>query len=374
MRILFIDQFSELGGAQLGLRDIMLEGRRRGWDMAFLAPGDGPLFRFCEAAGVRAQSIPAIPYGSARKSAVDVLRYGFDMSRAALMIRDFAQRQNSDLIYVNGPRVLLAAAAASRPFIFHLHSLLDKRYSRIIARSCLRGNRGTAIAVAQFVARGLGPAVRVIYNGVADQGYLPRYSIRRPARIGIIGRIAPEKGHVDFIRAARLMPDARFIVFGSALFSDPNYETKVRAAAAGLPIEFRGWTNDVGAALREIDIVAVPSAAVEATPRVVMEAFSAGTPVVAYPSGGIPEMVRHRDTGLLTTDASSEALAQALRSMAGNSELLSRCSAHGRREWETRFRLQRFQADIADLIASGRRAPRPESSHRPQESFLEPGL
>jgi glycosyltransferase involved in cell wall biosynthesis len=358
MRILFVDQFSELGGAQLGLRDIMLEGRRRGWDMSFFAPGDGPLFRFCEAVGVPAQSIPAMPYSSARKTAMNVFRYGFDMFRAALVIRDFARRQKSDLIYVNGPRVLLAAAAASRPFIFHLHSLLDKRYSRIIARSCLRSNRGTAIAVSESVAGGLGSAVRVIYNGVADQGYLPRQSSfwindsRRPARIGIIGRIAPEKGHLDFVRAARLMPDARFIVFGAALFSDPAYEAKVRAAASGLPVEFRGWTNDVGAALREIDIVAVPSAAVEATPRIVMEAFSAGTPVVAYPSGGIPEMVRHRDTGLLTADASGEALAQALRSMAGSSELLSRCSAHGRREWEKRFRLQRFQADIADLIAN----------------------
>jgi glycosyltransferase involved in cell wall biosynthesis len=63
-------------------------------------------------------------------------------------------------------------------------------------------------------------------------------------------------------------------------------------------------------------------------------------------------MVRHLDTGLLTADASGEALAQALRSMAGNSEVLSRCSAHGRREWEKRFRLQRFQADIADLIVN----------------------
>jgi len=141
-------------------------------------------------------------------------------------------------------------------------------------------------------------------------------------------------------------------VFGAPLFSDPAYETEVRTAAAGLAVEFRGWTNDVAAALREIDIVAVPSSAVEATPRIVMEAFSAGTPVVAYPSGGIPEMVRHRDTGLLTADASSMALARALRSMTGDSELLSRCSAHGRLEWETRFRLQRFQADIANLIVA----------------------
>ena len=351
MRILFVDQFSDLGGAQLSLRDVMLEGRRRGWDMSFLAPGTGPLFRFCRDAGIPTQSIPAMPYSSARKSALDVFRYGFDMSRAALAIRHIVRHREVDLIYVNGPRLLLAASAASRPFIFHSHSLLDKRYSRIIAQSCLLSTKGAAIAVSESVARVLGPKVRVIHNGVEDQGYVRRWSNRRPARIGIIGRISPEKGHLDFVRAARLMPDARFIVFGAALFSDPTYEREVRAAAAGLPIEFRGWTNDVPAALHEIDIVAVPSSAVEATPRIVMEAFSAGTPVVAYPSGGIPEMVRHRDTGLLTANASSGALAQALKAMVANSELFSRCSAHGRREWETRFRLQRFQSDIAGLIA-----------------------
>ena len=68
-------------------------------------------------------------------------------------------------------------------------------------------------------------------------------------------------------------------------------------------------------------------------------------------------MVRHRDTGLLTANASSGALAQALKAMVANSELFSRCSAHGRREWETRFRLQRFQSDIAGLIAEAANDP-----------------
>ena len=75
----------------------------------------------------------------------------------------------------------------------------------------------------------------------------------------------------------------------------------------GLPIELAGWMDDVYACLSQLDLLLVPSAGHEATTRVILEAFAAGVPVVAFPSGGIPEVVDDGVNGLLTADAAEMA-------------------------------------------------------------------
>jgi glycosyltransferase involved in cell wall biosynthesis len=291
------------------------------------------------------------------------------MSRAALAIRDIARRHRPDLVYCNGPRVLPAAAAAGLPLVFHAHSFLDKSYSRRIAQTCLRRSDATVIACSRFVGASTGASgFATIYNGVAEQGYVARPRRRPAVRIGIIGRIAPEKGHLDFVRAAKACPSCApfpesvgFSIFGAGLFSDPTYEAAVRSEAAGASVEFRGWTDNVPEALHEIDILAVPSAAIDATPRVVLEAFSAGTPVVAYPSGGIPELIRDGDTGLLTARPDHRSLIESIDRLLTNPELAAKLSANARREWEMRFRVERLRRDICDLLERHYAKPRGNS-------------
>jgi glycosyltransferase involved in cell wall biosynthesis len=169
----------------------------------------------------------------------------------------------------------------------------------------------------------------------------------------MLGRIAPEKGHLDFVRAAhkicRSFPLSQFVVYGAPLFSGSRYESEIRRiAAAG--VEFRGWTDDVSTALHDIDILAVPSVAVESTPRVILEAMSAGTPVVAYPSGGIPELIRTGETGLLAADSHPEALVGSISELQTNRDLMRRLAANARCEWERRFTLTRFVKEICDSL------------------------
>ncbi len=362
MKIVFVDQFSEFGGAQIGLRDLLDETLRRGWQAEVLAPGGGPLRQACLDRGIPFSHLPLAHYANGHKTPGDIFRYGLDCARAGRVIRQAAQRLNADLVYVNGPRALPAAVhgvdAEGPPIVFHAHSYLDREYTRRIARWCVARRTMHVIAISRFVAQPFSgmtgiPRMRVFYNGVQDHGFVARPR-PRPSRIGIIGRIAVEKGHVDFVRAAKSMaiarPDLRFSIFGAALFSGREYEAAVSAAAEGAPVEFRGWTDDVAAALHEIDVLAVPSGPAEGATRVIMEAFSAGTPVVAYPSGGIPELVRHGETGLLTQAREHVCLAASLTQLLDDSSLMARLSSQGREAWETRFRLHRCQLEICDYV------------------------
>jgi glycosyltransferase involved in cell wall biosynthesis len=298
MSPLFLDQFSEPGGAQQCLLDLL-----PAMPPSLVAmPGDGAMFGRVRALGHETAHIDCGPYRSGAKTAGDRARFLFETPRLAHQIRLLARGR--DLVYINGPRLLPAAALAGlaqmkrhAPVVFHSHSWIPPGATRAMCGWALRRLKARVIASCRYVAEPWRPHAReitVIYNGVAapERPLPPRNG---PFTVGCIGRIAPEKGQREFVEAARLIhrdrPYARFMIFGATMFGPAVYENEVRAAAAALPIEFRGWVENVYDALAEIDVLLVPSAAHEATTRVILEAAMAGTPVVAFPSGGIPEVL-----------------------------------------------------------------------------------
>jgi glycosyltransferase involved in cell wall biosynthesis len=359
MNILFLDQFSDPGGAQLCLKDLMPEIIRRGWNPRLMVPGRGDLMEWSNRLGIPTCTLPLRPYSNGRKTALDFLRFSVDGPRIAAAVRQVIRRERVDMVYVNGPRVLPAVLGVCCPVVFHAHNYVRVRYGRKLLEWTLRASDATVIAASQYVAESYlrvpGSAkVRVVYNGIGDLQGATRTFDKRPLRVGIIGRIAPEKGHLDFMRAARQITvdggDAEFFVYGERLFSEARYEAQVRALAANAPVIFCGWTNDVARALHDLEILAVPSGPDEAATRVIMEAFSAGTPVVAYRSGGIPELVENGRTGVLTETPDFESLARSIQALAGDRELMKRLSEAGRNEWLRRFRVERFRATVCDLL------------------------
>lgn len=356
MRVLALDQFSVLGGAQQALAELLPAMAARGWGGTVAMPNDGELFARARAAGFSTERIASGPYRSGSKTAGDTVRFAADTVRLARRMRRLAE--GVDLIYVNGPRLLpgVALTGLTKPVVFHSHSLVPPGPIRALTGAAVRRLGARVIATCEFVAaqwREFGE-VRVIYNGVAG----PASALWRGTglRVGCIGRISPEKGQLEFIRAARsireALPDAQFVIHGAALFGSAaaaRYESRVHEQAAGLPVEFAGWTPDVYRALAEIDLLLVPSAPNEATTRVILEAYAAGVPVIAFRSGGIPEVVEHRVSGFLVD--STEEMARVAVAVLGN-ESLAPLSSAGRRRWEERFTQERYQREVLDFLSA----------------------
>jgi glycosyltransferase involved in cell wall biosynthesis len=302
-------------------------------------------------------SQPMARYANGWKTPGDVLRYAFDWQRAAARIREMVRTHGIDLILANGPRVLPATIGAGRPVVFYSHNILRKRYARMLAGWSLARTGATTIAASRYTARSLRGLVRperveVIYSGVADLRDGPRGEGGAP-RVGLVGRIAPEKGQMDFVEAARILNGTRlrgrFVIYGAARFASTSYEKEVRTAAEGAPVEFRGWT-DPKEALGEVDIVAAPSMAHDAAPRVVLEALSAGKPVVAYRSGGIPELIEDGETGILTQAATPESLSASIAELLGDPARRMELGRNARRAWSERFRVERYQREICEAL------------------------
>jgi glycosyltransferase involved in cell wall biosynthesis len=347
MNLLLLDQFSDPGGAQRCLLDLLPAIRAKGWNALVGLPGDGELFARVRDLGFETARITC-------GSWADAARFTAGTPVLTSQIGTLVREIRADLVYVNGPRLLPGAALRRPPVpvVFHSHSLVPAGVMRHVAGACLSRLQARVIGSCRFVAdqwrRFARPdGVRVIYNGVAGPdrpGPRPRVP-----RIGCVGRIAPEKGQLAFVAAARrihgAMEECRFVIHGAALFGEPAadaYESEVRAAAEGLPVEFAGWTNDVYGALADLDVLLVPSAAQEATTRVILEAFAAGVPVIAFASGGIGEVITPGHDGFLANtveEMAGQALEVVQRPDSGLAE-------RARETWRTRFALERYQCQV----------------------------
>jgi len=148
-------------------------------------------------------------------------------------------------------------------------------------------------------------------------------------RVGFLGQIAEHKGCHILIQAVQsLAADAKVeLLFHGNRDENPEYRDRLLALAHNDPrIEFRGPYDhaQIDAVLRNLDVVVVPSIWYENTPLVIYEACAAGCPVIASNLGGMAEMVRHNQDGLLFKMGSVPALAQALDLLARDRTVLRR--------------------------------------------------
>jgi glycosyltransferase involved in cell wall biosynthesis len=363
MNLLFLDQFSDLGGAQKNLLELLPAVRAAGWHALIGLPGEGELFQRVRALGFEAERINCGPYRSGRKSAADLWRFVAGTPRLAAQMHRMAQRVAADVVYLNGPRLLPAAAVAGfeRPVLFHSHSYLGPGAVRSLAGFALRRLGAWLVGQCEFVAAPWRPFVRpervsVIYNGVTGPPHTLERAHAGAPRVGCIGRIAPEKGQREFVAAAKqihqALPECRFAIYGAPLFGEPaaeRYLAQVRADAEGLPLEFAGWVDDIYTSIGQLDLLLVPSAGHEATTRVILEAFAAGVPVIAFPSGGIPEVVEDGVTGLLANSA-GEMAQRAIELLTGDPCRLISIARAARESWARRFTLERYHQEILRAI------------------------
>ncbi|MEW6253926.1 MAG: glycosyltransferase, partial [Planctomycetota bacterium] len=128
-------------------------------------------------------------------------------------------------------------------------------------------------------------------------------------------------------------------------------------------VEFAGrkTRQEVIALLNEADVVVAPSVPSrdnrrEGIPVVLMEAMSAGVPVVASDLSGIPELVEHEVSGLLVPPGDPAAIAAALERLANDPALRARLGRDGRAKVLREFDLA---ANAARLVERFRKSVQP---------------
>ena len=149
---------------------------------------------------------------------------------------------------------------------------------------------------------------------------------RSPLRLSFCGVLSPWKAPhllVDAVRASSV--DVRVAIRGR--IDEPMFQAYIddcRRRAAGDPrIEFAGPYShaDAGTVFGDMDVLVVPSVWYENTPFVVLEAFMAGVPVVASDLGGLSEVIRDGENGLLFRAGDAASLRAAIERLASDRAL-----------------------------------------------------
>ena len=148
-----------------------------------------------------------------------------------------------------------------------------------------------------------------------------------------VGKFSPGKGTADLIAAAaRVAPahaDALFLFVGDGPVAFPEAPWLRRLGP--LP------NDQVLALYAAADMVVVPSVIPDSLSRVILEAMTAGRPVIGTCVGGTPELVRNGETGLLVERSDPEGLARAVETLLGDEGLRRAMGERARRDVEQRF-------------------------------------
>jgi len=154
--------------------------------------------------------------------------------------------------------------------------------------------------------------------------------------IGNVGMIRPDKGQLQLVKAAPLVfekhPGARFVIVGQGtgiLKRGINVRNAIDQARLADKIIMAGYRWDTPNVYAACDMIVIASLHTEASPIVLREAFASGRPVIATKVGDIPEIVRHRENGLLIEPGDTQALAAAIMEFISEPELAARCALNG---------------------------------------------
>jgi glycosyltransferase involved in cell wall biosynthesis len=195
--------------------------------------------------------------------------------------------------------------------------------------------------------------VKVIANGidfsrfgrtrVADTAFKTTLGASRNDRmVGMVANLVEVKDHVVLLDAAprilREIPGVCFLLIGDGPLRE-SLESRARSLRVEDHVRFLGYRSDVDRILPLLN-VAVLCSKVEVHPISLIESMACGVPVVAPDVGGIPEIVRNRETGLLVRQGDPAALADAVLTLLKDPALARRMGESGRR-----FALRRFSVE-----------------------------
>lgn len=389
-RVALIDHTARMGGGEVALLNLAAS-----FDPQLVKPivilfSEGPLAEELRKQQVEVEVIPlsgaVLETRKGSLGARSLLKVGVAIKtlRHALRVARRLRKLRVDLVHTNSLKADIiggiAGRLARRPVIWHVRDRIAEDYLppttarvfrrlvRMIPQYVIANSAATMetlrlkdVRRSAVVHSGIRSFARIVHDGTAMEPD-ERLPTDQPPVVGLVGRIARWKGQHVFIHAAALVharfPAARFQIVGTPLFGEQDYEREIRALTATLGLsdvlEFTGFSHDVPATMRGFAVAVHASITGEPFGQVVIEAMSAGRPVVATNGGGVPEIVEDGVTGFLVPMDDVRAMAEAICRLLADPAAAAEMGRRGRQCVIDRFTIEhtarRVEAVYADVM------------------------
>lgn len=317
-----------------------------------------------------------LPLGRAAESiACDFRPQGLRSLREALALVRHQEVRAVWLIsrQVVSPAYALLRLGGVRRVVVHDHSSgvshggpRVRRLAKAVANRLPWASADVVVAVSGYVAERLRTAgqfpadrIRRIPNPVEIPNFSrPPEALRAelgvaPGRrlVAAAGRLAPEKGFADLLRAADFLPESvELVVFGDG----PERAALERLRSSlrtGSRMRLAGHHSAAAEWVAAADVCVVPSRWEEAFCLAAAEGLARARPMVATEVGAIPEFVRDGETGLLVPPGNPAALSQAIRRLLDAPELGERLGRAGQDLMRREYTWDRALTGLLEVFA-----------------------
>lgn len=265
--------------------------------------------------------------------------------------------------------ILLVAKVARVPVVFHVHGSDFDRFAsgrlRPVVRAALTGAYAVVALSPQWRQTLLtvapGANVVVIHNGIMIP---PKPTNVEHGPLVSLGKLGRRKGTFDILKAVSTINDPTI----SVLLAGDGEIDQVRSEAVRLNIsdqvEVLGWLDPAQCQQLLLRACAflLPSYA-EGLPMALLEAMAHGLPVIATPVGGMPEVVRDGDTGLVVGCGEVDDLASAIKNLMDDAHQRTEMGHRGRKLICDCFSIDKTMKELAVLWC----AAKGSKYHRPDE-------
>ncbi len=350
IHLLYVDIFGDyIGGGQISLLALLKKLDRRLYCPLAVCPSGGRFVRELRNNGIEVKIIEM-------KSLKTI-----NFLRIIKTIKDFIlllKEKKIDLVHANGLRAAIYSGLAARwqgvPFIWHVRVIESGGWSeklcaylaeRIIVNSEAVGEKFNWL-------KNKSKKVVCIYNGASLDEFHPgikgdnikkEFNLENSPLVGIVGGLIPWKGHCYFLEAASLISrkfsEVKFLVVGED-FVGGRYRQQLEDLTFKLGLSdkvvFTGFRQDIPEVLGSLEILVLTSLK-EPFGRVLIEAMACAKPVVATNAGGVPEIVRDGETGLLVPMKNPHAIAEAVISLLEDEKQSEEMGLKGRKRAEVFF-------------------------------------
>lgn len=320
MRILYwVENFSTvIGGIEVLAAHFVTELRARGHQVLIVTSQSDGEPRRLEYEGIPVHRFPFAQVLS-RREPQEIARLRRDLGATTLTFRPDVAHLNFNFCGPSAAFYLRALPDFTHPTLATAHVPVGGEMLNVLRTT----QRVVAVSASMLgdilrAAPDLGPRASVVPNALAMPKVVASETpSAEPPVLLCVGRVAHEKGFDIGMEAfARLLGKgkaARLIVAGDGA---ERGQLERRAAELGLGerVSFLGWVppDRVYELMRGASIVVMPSRWREPFGLVALQAAQVGVACVASAVGGIPEIVQHRETGLLVEPNDPVALAEAL--------------------------------------------------------------
>jgi len=348
-KILYLHAGAELYGADIVLLELLKKLDKTEFELYVILPTDGPLVQKLKENNI---NVEVIPYPILRRKYFNIkgiINYFYTYMKYSKKLAQIAREKQIDIVHTNTYAVLEGIYLKKKlkvKHIWHIHEIIVnpkivyKFLCKIISKYADR-----VVVVSDSVKQHLIKSnyynkvdINIIYNGIDrnkfnadnDTEYLKKeFNIREnDIIVGMIGRVNSWKGQGDFIKAVspilKKYQNVKAMMVGGVFEGEEwrieQLKELINKDENSNRILYSNFRKDVPNIHNLFDIFVLPSTNPDPLPTVVLEAMATGKPVVGYRHGGICEMVKENETGLLVEPLNTVELSEKIEELISNEE------------------------------------------------------